>query len=162
MHFFHQSQNRWWSWDTNTRIPTAKPSFYTICRISFSRSCCIEKSAVQVYISPSLFITENENTKQTCEWSYETRNTKKTEVSIPIAHAVYWWGRLNISCMLRHKLRKGTVSCYQHFLSVPGKARLRHSRKTLYKHMKSYLILVLKAAIIVDSFLTDKYKTTLL
>jgi hypothetical protein len=38
-----------------------------IYRISFSHSYRIEKSAVQVYISPSLFITENENTKQTCE-----------------------------------------------------------------------------------------------
>jgi hypothetical protein len=60
--------------------------FYTIYRISFGYS--IEKSAVQVYISPSLFITENENTKQTCERSYETRNTKRTEVSISIARAV--------------------------------------------------------------------------
>jgi hypothetical protein len=41
-----------------------------------------------VYISLALFITENENMKQTCEWSYETRNTKRTEVSISIAHAV--------------------------------------------------------------------------
>jgi hypothetical protein len=41
--------------------------FCTIYRISFSHSYRIEKSAVQVYISPSLFITENENTKQTCE-----------------------------------------------------------------------------------------------
>jgi hypothetical protein len=45
--------------DTNNRIPMAKPSF--------SHSYRIEKSAVQVYISPSLFITENENMKQTCE-----------------------------------------------------------------------------------------------
>jgi hypothetical protein len=48
----------------------------------------MEKSAVQVYISPSVFITENENAKQTCERSYETRNTKRTEVSISIARAV--------------------------------------------------------------------------
>jgi hypothetical protein len=46
-----------------------------------------------VYISPSLFITENENTKQTCEWSYETRNTKRTELSISIACAV--WRKIN-------------------------------------------------------------------
>jgi hypothetical protein len=59
-----------------------------IYRISFSHSYHIEKSAVQAYISPSLIITENENTKQTCERSYETRNTKRTEVSISIAHAV--------------------------------------------------------------------------
>jgi hypothetical protein len=39
-------------------------------------------------LSPSLFITENENTKQTCERSYEIRNTKRTEVSILTAHAV--------------------------------------------------------------------------
>jgi hypothetical protein len=62
--------------------------FYTIYRISFSHSYHIEKSTVQVYISPSLFITENENTKQTCEWSYETRNTKRTEVSISLARVV--------------------------------------------------------------------------
>jgi hypothetical protein len=62
--------------------------FCTIYRISFSHSYPIEKSAVQVYILPSLFISENENTKQTCEWSYETRNTKGTEVSISIARAV--------------------------------------------------------------------------
>jgi hypothetical protein len=62
--------------------------FYTIYRIYFSRSYRIEKSAVQVYISSSVFITENENTKQTCERSYETRNTKRTEVSVPIARAV--------------------------------------------------------------------------
>jgi hypothetical protein len=61
--------------------------FYTIYRISFSHSCRIEKSDVQVYISPSLFITESENTKQTRERSYETRNTKRTEVSISIARA---------------------------------------------------------------------------
>jgi hypothetical protein len=36
--------------------------FCMIYRISFSHSYRIEKSAVQVYISPSLFITENENT----------------------------------------------------------------------------------------------------
>jgi hypothetical protein len=65
-----------------------KTFFYTINRISFSCSYRIEKSAVQVHISPSLFITENENMKQTCERSYETRNTKRTEVSISIAHAV--------------------------------------------------------------------------
>jgi hypothetical protein len=41
--------------------------FYTIYSISFSHSYCIEKSAVQVYISLALFITENENMKQTCE-----------------------------------------------------------------------------------------------
>jgi hypothetical protein len=35
-----------------------------------------------VYISPSLFITEDENTKLTCERSYETGNTKRTELSI--------------------------------------------------------------------------------
>jgi hypothetical protein len=63
--------------------------FYTIYRINFSHSYRIEKSAVQVYISPSLFITENENTKQTCEWSNETRNTRRTEVSTPIARAAY-------------------------------------------------------------------------
>jgi hypothetical protein len=63
-----------------------KTFFYTIYRISFSYR--IEKTAVQVKISPSLFITENENTKQTCERSYETRNTKRTEVSISIACAV--------------------------------------------------------------------------
>jgi hypothetical protein len=51
--------------------------FYTIYRISFSHSCRIEKSAVQVYISPFLFITENENTKKTCERSYETRNKRE-------------------------------------------------------------------------------------
>jgi hypothetical protein len=62
--------------------------FCTIYRISFSHSYRTEKSAVQVYISPSLFITENENTKQTCERSYETRNRKRTEVSITIARAV--------------------------------------------------------------------------
>jgi hypothetical protein len=62
--------------------------FYTIYRIYFSHSYRIEKSSVQVYISPSLFIAENENMKQTCERSYETRNTKRTEVSISIAHAV--------------------------------------------------------------------------
>jgi hypothetical protein len=65
-----------------------KTFFYTIYRISFSHSHHIEKSAVQVYISPSLFITENENMKQTCERSYETRNTKRTDVSISIARAV--------------------------------------------------------------------------
>jgi hypothetical protein len=62
--------------------------FFTIYRIYFSHSYRIEKSAVQVYISQSLFITENENAKQTCERSYETRNTKRTEVSISIARAV--------------------------------------------------------------------------
>jgi hypothetical protein len=62
--------------------------FYTIYRISFSHSYRIEKSAIQVYISPSLLITENENTKETCGLSYETRNTKRTEVSISIARAV--------------------------------------------------------------------------
>jgi hypothetical protein len=62
--------------------------FNTIYRISFSHSYHIEKTAVQVHISPSLFITKNENTKQTCERPYETRNTKKTEVSISIARAV--------------------------------------------------------------------------
>jgi hypothetical protein len=41
--------------------------FYTIYRISFSHSYRIEKYVFQVYISPSLFITGNENTKQTCE-----------------------------------------------------------------------------------------------
>jgi hypothetical protein len=40
-----------------------------------------------VYISPSVFITENKNKKQTCERSYETRNTKRTEFSFPIARA---------------------------------------------------------------------------
>jgi hypothetical protein len=65
-----------------------KTFFYTIYGIYFSRSSCIEKSAVHVYISPSLFITENEKMKQTCERSYETRNTKRTEVSISIARAV--------------------------------------------------------------------------
>jgi hypothetical protein len=62
--------------------------FCTTYRISFSQSYHIEKSAVQVYISPSLYFTENENTKQTFERSYETRNTKRTEVGIPIAGAV--------------------------------------------------------------------------
>jgi hypothetical protein len=62
--------------------------FYKIYRISFSHSYRIEKSVVQVYISPSLFITETESMKQTFEWSYETRNTKGTEVSISIACAV--------------------------------------------------------------------------
>jgi hypothetical protein len=61
---------------------------YTIYRISFSHSYRTEKSAVQVYISTSLFITENENTKQTFELSYETRNTKRTELGISIARAV--------------------------------------------------------------------------
>jgi hypothetical protein len=65
-----------------------KTFFYTIYRISFSHSYRIEKSAVQVYISPSLFITENENTKQACEKSYETRNTKTAEISISITRAV--------------------------------------------------------------------------
>jgi hypothetical protein len=41
--------------------------FYMIYGISFSHSYRTEKSAVQVYISPSLFITENENMKQTCD-----------------------------------------------------------------------------------------------
>jgi hypothetical protein len=63
-------------------------TFHTIYRIYFSHSYPIEKSAVKVYISPSPFITENENTKQTCEWFYETRNTKRTEVSVPTARAV--------------------------------------------------------------------------
>jgi hypothetical protein len=63
--------------------------FYTIYGISFSHSYRIEKSAVQVYISPSPFITENENKKQTCAWSYETTNTNRTEVSIPTARAEY-------------------------------------------------------------------------
>jgi hypothetical protein len=62
--------------------------FCTMYRISFSHSYCIEKSADEVYISPALFITENENTKQTCERSYETRNTKRIEGSISIAHTV--------------------------------------------------------------------------
>jgi hypothetical protein len=62
---------------------------YTIYRISFSHGYRIEKSAVQVYISPSVFITENENTKQICAWFYETRNTKRTELSISIARAAY-------------------------------------------------------------------------
>jgi hypothetical protein len=64
-----------------------KPSF-TLFIGFFSHSCRIEKSAVQVHISPPLFITENENMKQTCERSYETRNTKRTEVSVSIARAV--------------------------------------------------------------------------
>jgi hypothetical protein len=66
----------------------SKTLFYTVYRISFSHSYRIEKSAVQVYILPSVFITENEFMKQTCEWSYKTRNTKRTEVSISVAHAV--------------------------------------------------------------------------
>jgi hypothetical protein len=62
--------------------------FCTIYMIYFSHSYRTEKFTVQVYISPSLFITENENRKQTCESSYKTRNTKRTEVRKSIARAV--------------------------------------------------------------------------
>jgi hypothetical protein len=41
-----------------------KTLFHTIYRISFSHNYHTEKSAVQVYISPPVFITVNENTKQ--------------------------------------------------------------------------------------------------
>jgi hypothetical protein len=44
-----------------------KTLFYTIYRVSFSHNCHIEESTVQVYISPALFISVNENTKQTIE-----------------------------------------------------------------------------------------------
>jgi hypothetical protein len=89
--------------------------------ISFSHSYRIEKSAVQLYISPSLFITENENMKHICEWSYETRNTSRTEVSISIARAVYYWGRLNIGCELSLSRVKALPVAVNNFLSMPGK-----------------------------------------
>jgi hypothetical protein len=40
-----------------------KSFFCVIYMISFSRSYSIERHAAQVYISPSLFITVNENMK---------------------------------------------------------------------------------------------------
>jgi hypothetical protein len=41
--------------------------FNMIYRISSSQICHVEKSTVQVYMSPSLFITVNENMKQASE-----------------------------------------------------------------------------------------------
>jgi hypothetical protein len=41
-----------------------------------------------VYISPPVFITVNENTKQISDWCYDNRNTNSTELSMSIARAV--------------------------------------------------------------------------
>jgi hypothetical protein len=60
----------------------------TIYRISFLRNYHTEKSPVQVYISQSVCISVNENMKQTSEWSYKNRNTKRTHLGTSIAHAV--------------------------------------------------------------------------
>jgi hypothetical protein len=43
------------------QILMEKTFFYTIYRISLSHNYCVEESVVQVYISPYLFITENDN-----------------------------------------------------------------------------------------------------
>jgi hypothetical protein len=43
---------------------------------------------VQMYVSSSLFITVNENMKQASEWFYKNSSTKRTELSMSIAHAV--------------------------------------------------------------------------
>jgi hypothetical protein len=42
----------------------------------------MEKSSAQVCISPSQFITVNENMKQNSEWSYKNRNTTRRELHI--------------------------------------------------------------------------------
>jgi hypothetical protein len=44
-----------------------KKFYFTVSRISFSRNYHIQKSAVKVYTSLSLFVTVNENTRQTFE-----------------------------------------------------------------------------------------------
>jgi hypothetical protein len=62
--------------------------FYMIYRISFLHIYHIEKFAVQVFISLSLFIIVNGNTKQTSECSYENKNTKRTDLSMSIACAM--------------------------------------------------------------------------
>jgi hypothetical protein len=56
-----------------------KPSFTQFTGFIFHVTVAWEKCAVQVYISASIFITVNENTKQTSECSYEKRNTDRTE-----------------------------------------------------------------------------------
>jgi hypothetical protein len=52
--------------NSDTTALTVKTS-YTVYRVSSSHNCYIEKPAVQVYISPSAFITVNENMKRTSE-----------------------------------------------------------------------------------------------
>jgi hypothetical protein len=41
-----------------------------------------------MYISPSVFIALNKNKKQTSEWSYESRNTRRPERSRSVACVV--------------------------------------------------------------------------
>jgi hypothetical protein len=71
------------TYEAETQTPQYdKTFFYTIYKTSFSHNSPIEKSADQLYLSPSLFITVNCNTKQTSEWSYMKRNTDRTEIDL--------------------------------------------------------------------------------
>jgi hypothetical protein len=64
----------------NTRILMTIPSLTQF--IGFVTDYQKEKSAVEVYITASLIVTVNENTKQTSERSYLKRNTElKTDLS---------------------------------------------------------------------------------
>jgi hypothetical protein len=61
---------------------SARPTFTQFIRIAFSLNHGTEKSAVQVYISPSLFTTVKENTKYISELSYYTSNTTKSDLHL--------------------------------------------------------------------------------
>jgi hypothetical protein len=60
-------QHAFLSEDLPRLLLTVKSSFTVIHRIYFSHNSHIEESAVQVYISPSVFTTVKENTKKTSE-----------------------------------------------------------------------------------------------
>jgi hypothetical protein len=48
----------------------------------------MEKYAIQIHISPAMFVTINENTKQTSEWSYVNRDPKGSDFAMSITCAV--------------------------------------------------------------------------
>lgn len=68
MHFLHQFQNHWSSWNLNSGILMARPSF-TQLMIIFSHVYRTEKLAVQEYISPFKFYKYTKQMSECLTWT---------------------------------------------------------------------------------------------
>lgn len=88
MHFLHQFQNHWSSWDLNSSIIMARPSF-TQLMVIFSHVYWTERLAVQEYILPFKFLKYIK-----LVWmSYMNRKWRKTNMfySQPFRATVMPW-----------------------------------------------------------------------
>jgi hypothetical protein len=85
----------------------------------------IVNPTLRVRISQSVFITVNQNLRQTSEQSYEKRNTKRTELSMSIACAIMVvkdkHGHCRVIQLLICVPHKALLAITSLFLSGPGK-----------------------------------------